>query len=76
MYHCCPHHSGGQIENFMVKEITPREEAPNGPETPAVIEQSLQGAGKGAEGPGALYEKEIPHTGQRHHQDKTGNLGQ
>ncbi len=71
-YHSCRHHSGGQIENSTVKEITPREEeAPNGPETPAVTEQSLKGVGKGGESPGALYIQEGPHAGQRHHQDKT-----
>lgn len=47
MYHRCPQHSGGQIENFRVEEITPGEvEAPHSPRTTVVTQQSLKGAGK------------------------------
>lgn len=75
MYQCCPHHSGGQ--NSMEEEITPGQlGAPHCLRTPAVAEQSLKGAGKGAEVLGALYEQESPHAGQRHHQDKMWNLGE
>lgn len=65
------------MENSMVKEITPGDvEASDSPGTPSVTEQSLEEAGKWAEGPGALYEHQIPHATQRHHQYKSWNLGQ
>lgn len=56
------------MENSMVKEITPGDvEASDSPGTPSVTEQSLEEAGKWAEGPGALYEHQIPLATQRHH---------
>lgn len=77
MHRWCPHYCAGQIESSVVEAIMSwKEKTPDGPETPVVTEQSLKGAGKGAESPGALYEQQVPHTGQRHQQDKTWNLGQ
>lgn len=79
MYQCSPNQVEGERkrEKSRVGEITPGGVKTTCRfQTPAVIQEGLEGLGERAEAPRALPKQKSSHVGQRHHQDDPWNLGE